>query len=76
MGSMMNFNWNTFWDVKTTRDDKGWYVEIRIPFSSLKFKPEGDIATMGVIITRNISANNETDSYPAIDPKFGFLATL
>jgi len=71
----MNISWDTFWDVKTTRDDKGWYVEMRIPFSSLKFKPEGDVATMGLIITRNISANNETDSYPPIDPKYGFMAT-
>ncbi len=70
----MNFSWNTFWDVKTTRDDKGWYVEMRIPFSSLKFKPENNIATMGLIITRIISANNETDTYPAIDPKYGFMA--
>ena len=70
-----NTSWNTFWDVKTTRDDKGWYVEMRIPFSSLKFKPVGDLATMGIIITRNISANNETDTYPAIDPKYGFMAT-
>lgn len=73
--SFMNYSWNTFWDVKTTRDDKGWYVEMRIPFSSLKFKSENDIATMGLIITRNISANNETDTYPAIDPKYGFMAT-
>jgi len=72
--SFMNVSWNTFWDVKTSRDDKGWYVEMRIPFSSLKFKSDNDIATMGLIITRNISANNETDSYPAIDPKYGFMA--
>jgi len=70
----MNLSWNTFWDVKTTRDDKGWYVEMRIPFSSLKFKPENNVATMGLIITRNISANNERDTYPAIDPKYGFMA--
>jgi hypothetical protein len=72
----MNISWDTFWDVKTTRDDKGWYVEMRIPFSSLKFKPENDLATMGLIVTRNISANNETDSYPPIDPKYGFTATM
>lgn len=71
----MNYSWNTFWDVKTTRDDKGWYVEMRIPFSSLKFKPENNIATMGLIITRIISANNESNTYPAIDPKYGFMAT-
>jgi hypothetical protein len=72
----MNISWDTFWDVKTTRDDRGWYVEMRIPFSSLKFKPEHDVAIMGLIITRNISANNETDTYPAIDPKYGFTATM
>jgi hypothetical protein len=75
MNSAMNTSWNTFWDVKTSRDDKGWYVEMRIPFSSLKFKPKGDIATMGLIISRNISANNETDTYPSIDPKYGFMST-
>jgi hypothetical protein len=75
MNPDMNTSWNTFWDVKTTRDDKGWYVEMRIPFSSLKFKPENDLVTMGLILNRNISANNETDTYPAIDPKYGFMAT-
>jgi len=72
--SFMNTSWNTFWDVKTTRDEKGWYVEMRIPFSSLKFKSDNNIATMGLIISRNISTNNETDTYPAIDPKYGFMA--
>ncbi len=73
--SWMNLSWNTFWDVKTTRDDQGWYVEMRIPFSSLKFKPENNVAVMGLIISRSISANNETDTYPSIDPKYGFTAT-
>ena len=72
--AIMNFSWNTFWDVKTTRNDKGWFVEMRIPFSSLKFKPEGDVATMGIIVSRNISVNNETDTYPAIRPDYGFLS--
>jgi hypothetical protein len=71
----LNYSWNTYWDVKTTRDDKGWYVEMKIPFSSLRFKPENDVAIMGLIITRVISANSETDTWPAIDPKYGFMAT-
>jgi len=70
----LNISWNTFWDVKTTRDENGWYVEMRIPFSSLKFKSQNDIATMGLLITRNISSNDETDTYPSIDPKYGFMA--
>jgi len=71
----LNTSWDSFWDVKTTRDDNCWYVEMRIPFSSLKFKPKNDVATMGLIISRNISANTETDTYPPIDPKYGFMAT-
>jgi len=71
----LNFSWNTFWDVKTTRDDRGWYVEMRIPFSSIRFKPQDDLANMGLIISRTISANSETDTWPAIDPKYGFMAT-
>ncbi|MBN2480784.1 MAG: carbohydrate binding family 9 domain-containing protein [Bacteroidales bacterium] len=73
--SYMNLSWNTFWDVETTRDDQGWYVEMRIPFSSLRFKPENDVATMGLIINRTVSEHNETDTYPAIDPKYGFTAS-
>ena len=72
----MNLSWNTFWDVKTTQDDKGWYVEMKIPFSSIKFKPQNDIATMGLVINRTICYNNEIDTYPSIDPKFGTSATL
>lgn len=51
----INTSWDTFWDVKTSRDQNGWYVEMRIPFSSLKFKAEDGLTTMGVIFTRNIS---------------------
>jgi hypothetical protein len=71
-GGGMNFSWNTFWDVKTSKDDKGWYVEMRIPFSSLRFSPKDDITTMGMTITRIIAANNEADTYPAVDPRYGF----
>lgn len=71
----LNFSWNTFWDCKTTRNDKGWYVEMRIPFSSIRFKPQHDTATMGLIISRTISANSETDTWPTIDPRYGFMAT-
>jgi hypothetical protein len=71
----LNFSWNTFWDVKTTRNDQGWYVEMRIPFSSIRFKPQDDLASMGLIISRTISANSETDTWPAIDPRYGFMAT-
>ena len=36
----LNDSWNTFWDVKTTKNDLGWYVEMRIPFSIMRFKED------------------------------------
>jgi len=73
-GGVMNYSWNTFWDVKTSRDDKGWYAEMRIPFSSLRFKNENNFTRMGLSIIRNIGTNNEVDTYPAIEPKYGMMA--
>jgi hypothetical protein len=75
MGSI-NRSWNTFWDVETTRDDLGWYVEMRIPFSSLRFQTKYGKTEMGMILNRRISYKNETDTYPLIDPKYGFTAYL
>ncbi len=75
MGSI-NRSWNTFWDVETSQDDQGWYVEMRIPFSSLRFQTIDGIIPMGLILNRRISYANETDTYPPIDPKYGFTANL
>lgn len=75
MGSI-NRSWNTFWDVETTRDERGWYVEMRIPFSSLRFQTQDGKIRMGMILNRRISYANETDTYPLIDPKYGFSANL
>lgn len=72
----VNQDWNTFWDVKTSRDDKGWYVEMRIPFSSLRFQPVGNTTTMGVIVMRYISHLNEIVTFPSIDPRYGQMAYL
>jgi hypothetical protein len=71
-----NYTWNSFWDVKTTRDGLAWYVEMRIPFSSLRFQRPENLTKMGLIITRTISHCNETDTYPAIDTKYGMNARI
>jgi hypothetical protein len=35
---LMNWEWNAVWDVKVTRDDKGWYSEFAIPLSQIRFE--------------------------------------
>ena len=71
-----NRSWNTFWDVETSQDEAGWYVEMRIPFSSLQFQTINGKVSMGMILNRRISYMNETDTYPLIDPKYGFSANI
>jgi hypothetical protein len=41
-----------FWDSSTTISDRGWNIEIRIPFSSLRYK-NVDPQTWGIILYRN-----------------------
>lgn len=72
----MNYSWNSFWDVKTESIENGWTVEMRIPFSSLRFQDENGVVKMGVILNRTISYCNEINTYPEIDPKYGMYAPM
>ena len=36
-----NMSWNAFWDGETTITDEGWFSEVRIPLSSIRFNLEG-----------------------------------
>ena len=67
----INFNWNTFWDVRTIINTEGWFLEMRIPFSSLRFQEKDGRVTMGLIAIRFIPRKNEFVVFPAIYPKWG-----
>lgn len=45
-----NGSWRTFWDLETTTTEEGWFGEMRIPFSSLRFetRPDGSVI-MGLL---------------------------
>jgi len=70
----INFNWNTFWDVATVRNDEGWFAEMRIPFSSLRFQDKNGRVVMGIITWRYIARKAERVIFPAIPPNWGFLS--
>ena len=48
----INESWNTFWDVATTVTDEGWFAEMRIPFSSLRFQDRDGRVVMGLMTWR------------------------
>lgn len=61
-----NRNWSTFWDTSVKITDEGWFVEMRIPFSSLGFQKTNNEVIMGLIIYRYIARKAERHVYPDI----------
>jgi hypothetical protein len=59
-------DWNAVWDAEVTRDDRGWYVEIRIPFSAIRFKPQPDM-TWGLQVYRWLHSRGEDTGWVTWD---------
>ncbi len=64
--------WNTFWDAEATITPEGWFAEMRVPFSSLRFQPVDGRVVMGLTAWRYLGKKNEMDLFPAIPPNWGF----
>ena len=70
-----NNDWNAVWECRTTIDDKGWYAEIAIPFSQLRFRKSIGETTWGLNVGRRIVRKNEESywvPYPRAQGAFGF----
>lgn len=65
-----SISWNTFWDVEVSRDERGWFAEMRVPFSSLRFQEAGGRVVMGLSVNRLIGRKNERQIFPAIPPNW------
>ncbi|MCX6576557.1 MAG: DUF5916 domain-containing protein [Candidatus Aminicenantes bacterium] len=57
-GRKTNSDWNGVWHVAAARTDKGWFAEIHIPFSTLKFSAANE-QTWGINFKRNIRRKRE-----------------
>ncbi|MGE5406324.1 MAG: DUF5916 domain-containing protein [Methanosarcina sp.] len=70
---MMPFNrsWDTFWDSKTSIIGNVLHIEMRIPFSSLRFQEKDGKVIMGMTIWRQIASKQEWNNFPAISNEFG-----
>jgi len=59
-------DWDAVWESKTRITDKGWIVELRIPYSALRFSENaGD--TWGLNMFRNIRRYNSNNSWNFVD---------
>ena len=50
--SPFNRDWNVIWDVETTVTDQGWFAELRIPLSSLRYQDIDGKVIMGMVVFR------------------------
>jgi hypothetical protein len=72
-----NFGWNTFWDGVAHRNADGWSIEIRIPWSSLRFQQDADgHVAMGLTAWRLIARKNEMITYPPVSPEVGSMSVF
>jgi len=65
---IFNREWSGLWKVRTQISDSAWFVEMAIPWKTLRYPPECN--EIGVILTRNIRSNNEYTSFPAVPRAF------
>ncbi len=65
-----NISWNTFWDVETVVDSAGWFAEMRIPFSSLRFQDDNGTVVMGIQTWRWIGRKAEQHGFPGVPPRW------
>ncbi|HUE97220.1 MAG TPA: DUF5916 domain-containing protein, partial [Longimicrobiaceae bacterium] len=59
IGNGSDSSWDPVWDVATQQSAEGWSVEMRIPFSQLRFSREAE-QTWGLQVERTIRRNQES----------------
>jgi len=69
-GRVRNLAWDTSWEARTRIHEGGWTVEMRIPWSSLRFKGGLEEQVWGLNIMRRIRRRNEEASWAPLDRRF------
>lgn len=68
-GAGFNLNWDGSWVVATSRDADGWYAEMRIPFSTLRYG-RGGTQLWGLNFERRIRRTNEQAVWSPVPRQF------
>ena len=65
-----DYSWDAVWKSKAIITDKGWVVEIRIPYAALRFSSEKK-QTWGLNFFREIKRDRQKYTWNLIDAKLG-----
>ena len=69
IGENMDDKLNLVWSSEVDHSDQGWVVEMRIPYSAIRF-PKKDVQSWGVNFTRQISRYREEAYWSPVKPDF------
>lgn len=62
--------WDAVWESKTRITEEGWIVEMRIPYSALRFSRENE-QTWGINFWREVRRTRELSSWNYVDREIG-----
>ncbi|MBU2018806.1 MAG: carbohydrate binding family 9 domain-containing protein [Bacteroidetes bacterium] len=69
-----DYSWNAVWKSRVGKFDNGWTVEMRIPYSALRF-PEKEVQTWNINFERQIRRTRESSFWSPVDPnKYGVIS--
>jgi len=75
-GDGQDDDWDAVWEAETSRDDQGWYAEIRIPFSAIRYR-SGENMAWGLNVWRYIQALGQDTAWHTWDRKqAGFVSNF
>lgn len=64
-------SWNAVWKSNTVRTDFGWSVEMRIPYSAIRF-PKEEVQNWNINFKRSVRRNRQESYWNPVDPeKYG-----
>lgn len=67
-------DWDAVWQAETTQDDRGWYLEVRIPLQALRFRPAPSM-TWGLQVYRWLHGRGEDTGWATWDRNdYGFVS--
>ena len=70
-----NRDWNGVWNVRASRFEEGWSVEMAIPFKTLRFRP-GGTQRWGLNVQRRVAAKNEISFLAPIPRALSYMGML
>jgi hypothetical protein len=70
-GRIQSFEWNANWLVGATRDDRGWYAEIEVPLSQIRYHESVGEAVWGLQVCRVLIRRNENTCWTPYPREYG-----